>query len=561
MNHDRSGGITHDLGFKFANEAALEWRPIAGTGWVTALAVNASDQIVAGSTSLGVVIDGTAGTVGIGDVAGGAVVVEVEADGDVQIGDQTGDIVIDIDDAGNLGFFGETPTVGQQTLTASGDAARLTELLTALDALGLVVDATTPSASDAGDAGLVALAGIAENTTEGWETVGAVYYVPAEHSGVTTARLRALLSTSDSGHAARLRVWDVTHGAQVGAEMTSASETLDTVSAVLPLHTNWAVYAVQLCTTTASNTATASNAWVKLGSADVTVELTTVPASVYAGVAASFGVTVGSGVPWVLDVDGVLYTGTGAGAEQSVSVTVPTGGGARTVDVRLSVGVTEDTDTVAVQEIERLGELCAAMTYEQGSATQSYTGHKGDLYVWVGTYKSNATTERVTGITYGGVSLTKVSAEAPSSDNHIWLHCYRLAAASMPAAGAENIVVDFVYASIDGIALGVIETGGAVSAPDDSQFGSAVNHDNAVVSVTTAAANSVVMGAIICSDDATYTPLSGQTKIGECDPGAYAGMAIGWYQAGAAGSVAASWDPTGIFGSSVIANAVAIRPA
>lgn len=147
MNHDRSGGITHDLGFKFGNAAALEWRPLAGTGWVTALAVNADDQIVMGAVTLGVVVDPTAGTVGIGDVDGGAVVVEVDADGDVQIGDQTGDLVIDIDDAGNLGFFATTPAVGQQTLTASGDAARLTAVLGALDNLGLIVDETTPGAS------------------------------------------------------------------------------------------------------------------------------------------------------------------------------------------------------------------------------------------------------------------------------------------------------------------------------------------------------------------------------------------------------------------------------
>lgn len=147
MNHDRTGGITHDLGFKFGNTAALEWRPLAGTGWVTALAVNADDQIVMGAVTLGVVVDPTAGTVGIGDVDGGAVVIEVEADGDVQIGDQTGDLVIDIDDAGNLGFFGTTPTVAQQTLTATGDANRLTAVLGALDNLGLIVDSTTPGAS------------------------------------------------------------------------------------------------------------------------------------------------------------------------------------------------------------------------------------------------------------------------------------------------------------------------------------------------------------------------------------------------------------------------------
>lgn len=147
MNHDRSGGITHDLGFKFSNTASLVWRPLAGTGWVTALAVNADDQIVMGAVTLGVVVDPTAGTVGIGDVDGGAVVIEVEADGDVQIGDQTGDLVIDIDDAGNLGFFATTPAVGQQTLTATGDAERLTEVIGALENLGLIVDSTTPGAS------------------------------------------------------------------------------------------------------------------------------------------------------------------------------------------------------------------------------------------------------------------------------------------------------------------------------------------------------------------------------------------------------------------------------
>jgi len=161
--HDRIGGVVHDFGFKFGNTAALEWRPLAGTGWVTALAVNADDQIVLGAVTLGVVVDPTAGTVGIGDVDGGAVVIEVEADGDVQIGDQTGDLVIDIDDAGNLGFFATTPAVAQQTLTAIGDAARLTELLTALDALGLVVDSTTPGAESA--------AAIAIMTTPGTSSV------------------------------------------------------------------------------------------------------------------------------------------------------------------------------------------------------------------------------------------------------------------------------------------------------------------------------------------------------------------------------------------------------
>jgi hypothetical protein len=215
---------------------------------------------------------------------------------------------------------------------------------------------------------------------------------------------------------------------------------------------------------------------------------------------------------------------------------------------------------VSVQEIERLGELCVAMT-PGSTATQAYTGHEGDLYVWVGIYHSSFNEDLVTGITYGGVSLTKASAAASSSNTRVWMHCYRLAAASMPAAGAENIVVSFASSIIDGIALGVIEIGGAVGTPDDSQFGSSACPDNTVVSVTTAVANSVVMGAIICSDDATYTPLSGQTQVGECDPGMYAGMAIGWYQAGAAGSVAASWKPHGYIGSGVIAHAIAVRPA
>jgi len=407
---------------------------------------------------------------------------------------------------------------------------------------------------------MLALTGIATNAAETWETVGAIYWVPADHAGVTTALFRALLATDDAGVGAQVRVWNNTDDKAATTEEVTSSETLDAVSAVVMLGASPAVFAVQVRAATDGYIATASNAWIQLGNNATTCTLSTVPASVYAGVAASFGVTVSSGVPWVLDVDGVLYSGTGTGAEQTVAVTVPTGGGARSVDVRLSVGVTEDTDTVAVQEIERLGELCVAMT-PGSTATQAYTGHEGDLYVWVGTYQSTITSERVTGITYGGVAMTKVDAAASSSDPHVWMHCYRLAAASMPAAGAANIVVKFAYSSIDGIALGVIEIGGAVGAPDDSQFGSSACPDNTVVSVTTAVANSVVMGAIICSDDATYTPLSGQTQVGECDPGSHAGMAIGWYQAGAAGSVAASWAPHGYIGSGVIAHAIAVRPA
>lgn len=418
----------------------------------------------------------------------------------------------------------------------------------------------TGPAGPPGDLSMLALTGTATNATETWKTVGAVYWVPADHPGVTTALFRVLLETDDGDVAAHARVWNNTAKAAASVEMKTTSETLAAASAVVMFDATAAVYALQIRTATAGCTATASNAWVQLGSNATTCTLSTVPASVYAGVAASFGVTVRSGVPWVLDVDGVLYKGTGTGAEQSVSVTVPTGGGARTIDVRLSVGVTEDTDTVAVQEIERLGELCVAMT-PGWTATQAYTGHEGDLYVWVGIYSSTFNEDLVTGITYGGVALTKVSAEASANDSHVWMHCYRLAAASMPAAGAEDIVVSFASSSINGIALGVIETAGADGAPDDSQFGSSACPDNTVVSVTTEVANSVVMGAVICSYDATYTPLSGQTKIGECDTGVYAGMAIGWYQAGSAGSVAASWKPTGYTGSGVIAHAIAVRPA
>lgn len=408
--------------------------------------------------------------------------------------------------------------------------------------------------------GMVMLAGIATNTTESWETIGTMHYVPEEHSGVTTALLRALINTNDSDGYARLRVWNLTRNETGGAEMTSNSTSFDPVSAVIPFNSEEAVYALQLRTDD-GYTATASNAWVQLGSSPIDTELTTVPASVYAGVESVFTVNVSSG-PWVLFIEKEIYaTGIGTGSDQNVSITIPTGNGKRdNSPVRLSVGMTEDTSTVNIQEILLLGSLCVAMVPGL-TATQSYTGHGGDLYVWVGTYHASATGEIVTGITYGGTALTKVSAEGSSSGLNVWMHCYRLAAANMPDPGAENIVVSSVSGTMTAISLAVAETSGTVAAPDDVQHGSSACPNNTNVSVTTAVDNSVVIGAIICSDNATYNPLSGQTIIEEVDPGMYAGMAIGWYQAGIAGSTAANWTPVGYNGSAVITTAISVRPA
>ena len=407
--------------------------------------------------------------------------------------------------------------------------------------------------------GMVMLAGIATNSIESWQTIGAVHYVPEEYSGTTTALLRALINTGDTDGYAKLRVWNLTHDEIGGAEMTSNSTSFDPVSAVIPLNAEEAVYALQLCVDGECE-ATAANAWVQLGSSPVSVELTTMPESIYAGVETTFGITV-SNVPWVLIIDGYARaTGTGTGSEQNVSVTIPTGDGYRYAPVLLSVGAVEDTGTIKAQEILELGSLCVAMVPGL-NPTQSYSGHGGDLYVWVGTYFVGAPGEVVTGITYGGNALTKVSAEGSSSGNDVWMHCYRLAAENMPAPGAQDIVVSCVSGAMTAISLAVAETSGTISTPDDVQHGSSACPNDTNVSVTTAVDNSVVIGAIICSDNATYTPLSGQTIIAEVDPGMYAGMAIGWYQAGTAGSTAANWTPIGYIGSAVITTAIAIRPS
>lgn len=407
--------------------------------------------------------------------------------------------------------------------------------------------------------GMVMLAGIATNSIESWQTIGAVHYVPEEYSGTTTALLRALINTGDTDGYAKLRVWNLTHDEIGGAEMTSNSTSFDPVSAVIPLNAEEAVYALQLCVDGECE-ATAANAWVQLGSSPVSVELTTMPESIYAGVETTFGITV-SNVPWVLIIDGYARaTGTGTGSEQNVSVTIPTGDGYRYAPVLLSVGAVEDTGTIKAQEILELGSLCVAMVPGL-NPTQSYSGHGGDLYVWVGTYFVGAPGEVVTGITYGGNALTKVSAEGSSSGNDVWMHCYRLAAENMPAPGAQDIVVSCVSGAMTAISLAVAETSGTISTPDDVQHGSSACPNDTNVSVTTAVDNSVVIGAIICSDNATYTPLSGQTIIEEVDPGMYAGMAIGWYQAGIAGSTAANWTPVGYNGSAVITTAISVRPA
>jgi len=444
MNHDRSGGITHDLGFKFSNTAALVWRPLAGTGWVTALAVNASDQIVLGAVTLGVVVDPTAGTVGIGDVDGGVVVVEVEADGDVQIGDQAGDLVIDIDDAGNLGFFATTPAVGQQTLTARGDAARLTEVIGALENLGLVVDSTTPGTTAA--AAGVLFAGVASDASGGtWIRAGCLQADSADVVG-TRHELEVFGETGNASCAFRARLWNVTDGEQVGDEITTTATKTTRLAQAIVLPRGDKLYRIEY-QGTAGGTAVLSGARLQQNSDAVSLAFGTVT-EWWPGLYVQVPLTVTSGVPWAITANGrTISTGTGTGSTQTPSVYTPilydeaaaivlTAGGS----VTDTLGVTPGGPSIV--SVQSFGDASHDTLPQTVSVAISDAPNRRVLVGFC--YESSNGVAGMNAVTLDSEAMSVVtSARFVGSSPYSWLMVYEILDAALPvAAGDYDLVWD-----------------------------------------------------------------------------------------------------------------------
>lgn len=477
MNHDRSGGITHDLGFKFSNTAALVWRPLAGTGWVTALAVNADDQIVMGAVTLGVVVDPTAGTVGIGDVDGGAVVVEVEADGDVQIGDQTGDLVIDIDDAGNLGFFATTPAVAQQTLTASGDAARLTEVIGALENLGLVVDSTTPGAGSY--AAGVLFAGVARDGTGGtWIRSGCLQADSADVVG-TRHELEVFGETGNASYAFRARLWNVTDGEQVGDEITTTATTTTRLAQAIVLPSGDKLYRIEY-QGTAGGTAVLSGARLQQGSDAVSLAFGTVT-EWWPGLYVQVPLTVTSGVPWAITANGrTISTGTGTGSAQTPSVYTPilydeaaaivlTAGGS----VTDTLGVTPGGPSIV--SVQSFGDASHDTLPQTVSVAISDAPNRRVLVGFC--YESSSSVGGMTAVTLDSDAMANVTSDRfVGSSLYSYLTVYEILEAALPvAAGNYDLVWDVggVPEDVTNMTIRVIELRdcgqGAVVDPQEAE--------------------------------------------------------------------------------------------
>lgn len=145
-----------------------------------------------------------------------------------------------------------------------------------------------------------------------------------------------------------------------------------------------------------------------------------------------------------------------------------------------------------------------------GNITVSHVVGSGSnrvLYVKTSAQDSNHANLPVTGITYGGVALTKVRHDEATGNNRteIW----RLIA---PAVGTANIVVTFTGSIGEAACIGISLTGVDQTTPTDANNGATGNSSGPSVSITSVTDNAWFL--TICSAETTFSSNgTGQTTI------------------------------------------------
>ncbi len=101
------------------------------------------------------------------------------------------------------------------------------------------------------------LSGLATDTTGTWTTIGTASFSPGYY-GIYTVIFQAILHTGNASHEARARLWNLSTASQMGSTLvsTSLTPTLEQVSFTPPAGVG--LYALQIQTQTAGQTATCS---------------------------------------------------------------------------------------------------------------------------------------------------------------------------------------------------------------------------------------------------------------------------------------------------------------
>lgn len=128
---------------------------------------------------------------------------------------------------------------------------------------GTAVIASGPLPEDIQEVDLEMLAGNASHDLNGWLTVGSIYIDPADWE-FAQANFAAIMSTSDAGHSAQVRLWNVTTASQVGATLTTVSLVPDVLNQNIILAAGPNYYEIQIQTATDGFVATCGGAVIRL---------------------------------------------------------------------------------------------------------------------------------------------------------------------------------------------------------------------------------------------------------------------------------------------------------
>lgn len=144
------------------------------------------------------------------------------------------------------------------------------------------------------------------------------------------------------------------------------------------------------------------------------------------------------------------------------------------------------------------------------SYSASATSPSSDDRVLLVTIFSNSSSDVVTGVTYGGVSMTRVAAEKAQSNQHTMLY-YLIA----PATGSNNVVVTNSSSTLTSVHTsfytGVSQTG----FPDASNSANAQTVASLEVSVTTTVDNCWLAGAGVAMSGGTAFDSNTTVRAGD----------------------------------------------
>jgi prepilin-type N-terminal cleavage/methylation domain-containing protein len=179
--------------------------------------------------------------------------------------------------------------------------------------------------------------------------------------------------------------------------------------------------------------------------------------------------------------------------------------------------------------------------YTDSTMTVAHTtGSGSDRLMLVGISFNPNDNERVTTVTYGGTSLTKVGEGVNGNDAMVYI--YSLVA---PAPGAADVVITFDSALDEGAIAGVMTFTGVEQTTPLGTFASASGNNSTPASVNITSASGELVFGVVSSEYEAFTASSGQNEHWNMSISGAATNGAGGTDAGAP-TVAMSWslDPS-----------------